>query len=235
MHPTSRCAPFLIGFALVVSACGPAAAAEPAPNIVFFLVDDLGWRDVGCYGSPFYETPHIDEFARQSVRFTQAYAACHVCSPTRASIMTGKYPATLRLTDWLPGRKDFAFQKLKNVATRQSLPLAETTIAEALKQHGYATGHFGKWHLGEDPSGPLQQGFDVQVPRWNKGWPKVGYYAALWDGWDRRRAGRLFDRSVDRRSLAVYRRKPTSSVFSVPVSFCRPRSASGAVGSRRKI
>lgn len=160
----------------LLSATAPSFAAERPPNVVLFLVDDLGWRDLGCYGSSFYETPNIDAFAREGVRFTQAYAACHVCSPTRAAIMTGKYPAELRLTDWLPGRKDFAFQKLNNARTIQQLPLAETTLAEAFKQHGYATGHFGKWHLGEEPFGPLQQGFDVQVPRWNKGWPKVGYH-----------------------------------------------------------
>ncbi|HUG90012.1 MAG TPA: sulfatase, partial [Planctomycetaceae bacterium] len=120
---------------------------------------------------------HIDQFARESVRFTQAYAACHVCSPTRASLMTGKYPARLHLTDWLPGRREFPFQKLKNAAVRQQLPFEDTTIAEALQEHGYVTGHFGKWHLGEDPSGPLQHGFNVQIPRWNKGWPRTGYHA----------------------------------------------------------
>ncbi len=151
--------------------------AERLPNVVFFLVDDLGWRDVGCFGSSFYETPHIDQFAQESVRFTQAYAACHVCSPTRASLMTGKYPARLHLTDWLPGRKEYAFQKLKSAEIHQQLPLEEITLAEALKEHGYRAGHFGKWHLGEDPAGPLAQGFDVQVPRWNRGWPKVGYHA----------------------------------------------------------
>lgn len=153
-----------------------AFAAERPPNVVFFLVDDLGWRDLGCYGSRFYETPHVDEFASQSVRFTQAYAACPVCSPTRASILTGKYPAALRLTDWLPGRKDYPFQKLRNAKTRQHLPAAETTLAQAFKEHGYVTAHIGKWHLGEDPSGPLAHGFDLQVPRWNKGWPKTGYH-----------------------------------------------------------
>ena len=152
-------------------------ANDQPPNVVFFLVDDLGWRDLGCYGSRFYETPHVDAFAKQGVRFTQAYAACHVCSPTRASIMTGKYPARLQLTDWLPGRREFPFQRFMNAAIHQHLPLEETTIAEALKAHGYATGHFGKWHLGEDPHGPLQQGFDVQIPRWNKGWPNAGYHA----------------------------------------------------------
>ena len=175
-----------------------ARAAERPPNVVFFLVDDLGWRDLGCYGSGFYETPHIDAFAAQGVRFTQAYAACHVCSPTRASIMTGKYPGELRLTDWLPGRKDCPFQKLKNAATGQHLPLEETTLAEAFKEHDYATGHFGKWHLGEDPYGPLQQGFDVQMPRWNKGWPKVGYHAPFgFDGLHDAPGDYLTDRLTD--------------------------------------
>ncbi len=164
----------LFGMAFGTSAVG----AERLPNVVFFLVDDLGWRDVGCFGSSFYETPHIDRFAKDSVRFTQAYAACHVCSPTRASIMTGKYPARLHLTDWLPGRKEFRVSESSGTPTSfSSVPLEEITLAEALKDHGYATGHFGKWHLGEDPAGPLAQGFDVQVPRWNKGWPKVGYHA----------------------------------------------------------
>ncbi len=147
------------------------------PNVVLFLLDDLGWRDLGCYGSRFYETPNIDRFAAASVRFTQAYAACHVCSPTRASIMTGKYPARLGMTDWLTGRREFPFQRLKNAEIRQHLPLEEVTIAESLKANGYATAHIGKWHLGEEPFGPIAQGFDVQIPRWNKGWPKAGYHA----------------------------------------------------------
>lgn len=167
----------ILVLALVLTGHPPLSTAAERPNVVFFLVDDLGWRDVGCYGSRFYDTPKIDQFAEESVRFTQAYAACHVCSPTRASIMTGKYPARLRLTDWLPGRKDFPFQKLKNAEIHQYLPLEEITIAEALKHHGYRTAHIGKWHLGEDPHGPLQQGFDIQIPRWNKGWPKAGYHA----------------------------------------------------------
>ncbi len=150
---------------------------DKLPNIVFFLVDDLGWRDVGCYGSSFYETPHVDRLAMEGVRFSQAYAACHVCSPTRASILTGKYPARLHLTDWLPGRREFPFQSLKNAEIHQHLPFAEVTLAEALKTQGYSTAIFGKWHLGEEPSGPSRHGFDVQVPKWNKGWPRSGYHA----------------------------------------------------------
>jgi arylsulfatase A-like enzyme len=157
--------------------CSTVAASDRPPNVVLFVVDDLGWRDLQCYGSAFHQTPRIDEFAAAGVRFTQAYASCHVCSPTRASLLTGRYPARLGLTDWLPGRKDFAFQKLRNVSTIPHLPLSEVTLAEALREHGYRTAHIGKWHLGEDPHGPLQQGFDVRVPAWNKGWPKVGFHA----------------------------------------------------------
>jgi arylsulfatase A len=164
-------------FLTLISSAAAHAATPQKPNVVLFLVDDLGWRDLGIYGSTFYETPNLDRFARNSVRFTDAYSACHVCSPTRASVMTGKYPARLQMTDWLPGRREYPFQRFKNATILQQLPSAETTLAEALKAHGYATGHFGKWHLGEDPSGPLQHGFDVQVPRWNKGWPNAGYHA----------------------------------------------------------
>ncbi len=176
-----------------------AAAEARPPNIVFFLVDDLGWSDVGCFGSSFYETPHIDRLAAEGVKFTSAYAACHVCSPTRASILTGKYPARLQLSDWIKGRQDYSFQKLKNSPNLQQLPLEELTLAEALKQHGYATGHFGKWHLGEDEYGPLQQGFDVQVPRnWYKGWPKAGFHAPFkMEGLEDQPGDYLTDRLTD--------------------------------------
>jgi arylsulfatase A-like enzyme len=160
----------------VFAAAFPGHAAERPPNVVFFLVDDMGWRDVACFGSTFYETPHIDRFARQGVRFTQAYAACHVCSPTRASIMTGKYPGRLDLTDWLSGRREFAFQQFLSAEKLQALPLEEFTLAEALKAKGYRTGIFGKWHLGNAEAGPLNQGFDIQVPSWNGCCPKGGYH-----------------------------------------------------------
>ena len=153
-------------------------AGKPgSPNVILFLVDDLGWTDLGCYGSRFYDTPNIDQLAREGARFTDAYATCHVCSPSRASILTGQYPARLKLTDWLPGRKDFSFQSLQNAPIHPALPLEETTLAEVLQEHGYRTGHFGKWHLGEAEAAPLLQGFDVQIPQdWFKGWPKAGYH-----------------------------------------------------------
>lgn len=180
-----------------LASCAEQDAHRP-PNIVFFLVDDLGWRDVGSFGSSFYETPNIDLLANQGVKFTQAYAASHVCSPTRASIMTGKYPARLQLTDWLSGRRSYPFESLRSAEFLQYLPLEEITIAEAFKEHGYRTAHIGKWHLGEDPHGPLQQGFDLQVPRWNKGWPKAGYYAPFeLDGLDDEPGQYLTDRLTD--------------------------------------
>ncbi|MEO0415638.1 MAG: sulfatase, partial [Verrucomicrobiota bacterium] len=144
----------------------PVVAKDSRPNILLFLVDDLGRHQVGCYGSEFYETPHIDRLAEQGMRFTHAYAAAAVCSPTRASIMTGKYPARLHLTDYIPGRTP-QNRKLTTPMMQQGLPLDEVTIAESLKSAGYATGHFGKWHLNKDkkyelgrPGDPGSQGFD---------------------------------------------------------------------------
>jgi arylsulfatase A-like enzyme len=157
---------------------GMEAQTETPPNIVLFFVDDLGWSDVGCYGSAFYDTPNIDALAKVGVRFTDAYATCHVCSPSRASLLTGKYPARLDLTDWLPGRGEFPFQRFLSADIHQWLPQDEVTLAEALKAHGYSTAILGKWHLGDEPNGPLTQGFDRHTPEgWNKGWPKAGYHA----------------------------------------------------------
>lgn len=146
-------------------------AAKPAPaskpNIVLILADDLGVHQLGCYGSGFYETPYVDKLAKEGMRFTNAYAACHVCSPTRASIMTGKYPARLGITDFIPGRKDPKDSRLVQPKWNMRLELEEITIAESLKTAGYATGHFGKWHLNLDkkyelgrPCDPGSQGFD---------------------------------------------------------------------------
>lgn len=147
------------------------ASRVPRTNIVFVLADDLGWKDLGCYGSTFYETPNLDRLAATGMRFTEAYAACHVCSPTRASILTGKYPARLRLTDWLPGRPDRPDQKLKRPLLTQHLPLEEFTIAEALQEGGYRTAFMGKWHLGGTNYFPEHQGFDINIGGCEKGTP----------------------------------------------------------------
>lgn len=153
----------ILVFFVILMICNAICGASQ-PNIIFILADDLGWADLGCYGSSFYETPNLDKLARDGAKFTQAYAACSVCSPTRASILTGKYPARLGITDWLPGRVDRRDQKLKRPPIQQFLPLEEFTIAEALKARGYQTAFIGKWHLGESPEHwPEHQGFDVNI------------------------------------------------------------------------
>lgn len=136
------------------------AQAKKPLNFVFILADDLGWTDLSCYGSDLNETPNLDRLAKDGVRFTDAYAACPVCSPTRASIMTGKYPARLHLTNYLPGAHPVPYSKLIGVTPVQQLPLEETTIAEALHSRGYISGSVGKWHLGGKGFSPEQQGFE---------------------------------------------------------------------------
>ena len=150
--------------------------SDSKPNIVFILADDLGWSDVNCYGHRFHETPNIDRLAAGGMRFTDAYAACPVCSPTRASIMTGKYPARLGLTDWIPGMRSGPRFKLIMPNFINRLRLEEVTIAEALKGAGYVTGSVGKWHMGHKGFLPEDQGFDVNVGGTRFGWPDGGYF-----------------------------------------------------------
>lgn len=148
-----------------------------APNFVFFLVDDLGWTDLGCYGSTFYETPNIDKLATEGVLFTDAYAASPVCSPTRASILTGKNPCIMGTTDWFgavhPDNVPPDYEKsLLPAPYQDQLNLEEITIAESLKGKGYATFIAGKWHLGEtEEFWPENQGFDVNKGGYSKGRP----------------------------------------------------------------
>ena len=163
--------------ACVVLALGPRLfAADSPPNVVLIVIDDLGQRDLGCYGSTFYKTPHIDQMAKDGLRFTDFYASCPVCSPTRASILTGKYPQRVNITDWIPGRKDLPDQRQFVVDRGAFQPLGEVTIAEALKKRGYVTGHIGKWHLGGKGFGPEQQGFDVNIAGDETGTPR-SYFA----------------------------------------------------------
>lgn len=150
------------------------------PNIVFLLVDDMGWSDVGCFGNRFAETPAIDQLAARGMKFTDAYAACPVCSPTRASILTGKYPATLNITDWIPGRQHTKgpqpTDKLLPPDFRLELPLEEHTLAEILRKNGYATASIGKWHLGKAPFLPKNHGFDMSIASYHYGTPPGYFY-----------------------------------------------------------
>ena len=169
----------VVACSLVFFAMGTAVRGE-RPNVVFFLVDDLGWTDVGCFGSDFHETPNIDALADSGMRFTQGYAACPVCSPTRASILTGRHPVRVDITDWIPGKRATPASKprFQHIDDRDNLALEETTIAEYLKSKaGYATWFLGKWHLGGEGFWPSDQGFDVNIGGCDRGSPPGGYYA----------------------------------------------------------
>ena len=171
----------LILLAALLSDAATDVASEPAarPNIVVFLVDDLGWADLGCYGSTLHKTPHIDALAASGTRFTQAYAACPVCSPTRASILTGKHPVRVGITDWIPGMATSRVSdaKFQHVDDLDVLPLEEVTLAERLADHGYARWFLGKWHLGDVGHYPTDQGFEVNIGGNHRGSPPGGYYA----------------------------------------------------------
>ncbi len=151
---------------------GQAHAARP--NIVFILIDDMGWRDLGCYGSDFYETPNLDRLASEGMAFTDAYAACPVCSPTRASILSGKYPARVGVTDYIGGQSR---GRLLSAPYIDHLPETETSLASALRSGGYATWHLGKWHLGGQAYWPREHGFDVNVGGCAWGHPQKGYFS----------------------------------------------------------
>ncbi len=144
-------------------------ATRPPVNFVFILADDLGVNDLACYGNRFYATPNLDRLASQGARFTQAYAACPVCSPTRASIMTGRYPVRTGVTDWIPGRPSHERGPIITPKTASRLELAERTIPECLQPQGYASASIGKWHLGSQGYYPTDQGFD-----WNLGGNHTG-------------------------------------------------------------
>ena len=149
------------------------------PNIVFILADDYGWRDTACYGSSFYETPNLDALARGGLRFTNAYATCPVCSPSRASLLTGKYPARVGITNYIDwnGKAHPSHGLLWDAPYRKGLPDGETTLADALRHGGYQTWHVGKWHLGETGHLPQNHGFDVNIGGSHLGHPHKGYFA----------------------------------------------------------
>ena len=169
---------------VAASARAPAGSqptgAPSRPNIVVFLVDDLGMMDVGCYGNTFHETPAVDGLAARGVRFSQAYSASPVCSPTRAALLTGCDPVRVDITDWIKGWPiDVAKPRAEVLPPedRDELPLDSVTLAEALRDRGYQTGFFGKWHLGGEGFLPTDQGFDINAGGHDKGSPPGGYYA----------------------------------------------------------
>lgn len=157
------CMPFIIG-------CNTEKEAK-MPNVIFIMSDDLDWRDLSCYGSKFHETPNLDSLASVGMRFTNAYAACPVSSPTRVSFQTGRYPARERITDWIPGKYGYGNDMMKKICSVlpprmvMDMPLERVTIAEAMKEGGYVTAHIGKWHccLSDSTYYPENQGYDYNI------------------------------------------------------------------------
>lgn len=171
------------GMALGMAPTAQAAAPDNRPNILFILTDDLGWNDLGCMGSDYYETPNVDRLARSGVNFTSAYAACQVSSPSRASILTGKYTPRHGITDWIGQKYGEAWRsqgrhnKLLPAEYAMELSHDEYTLAECLRDNGYATFYAGKWHLGDEGSYPEDHGFETNIGGWSAGNPKGGYFS----------------------------------------------------------
>jgi len=179
------------GLAVFTASCADSGKEKETqdkaqPNIVMILADDLGWSQLGCYGSDYYETPVIDSLASEGMRFTQAYSAAAISSPTRASLMTGKHPARLNLTDFIAGG-EFPDKPLQQPDWQKFLKLNETSIGEVAKERGYATALYGKWHLSKDKlppeslsHNPQKQGFDDDFVtykpsgRYKKEWQQAG-------------------------------------------------------------
>jgi arylsulfatase A-like enzyme len=172
---------FAIGLSLSLFAMNCSfAQTRKSPNVVLILVDDLGRQDMSCEGSTFYETPNIDRIAATGMRFTNAYSACQVCSPSRAAIQTGKYPARLRITDYIGAPQPEAWKrntKLLPAAYKLQLPLEELTIGELLQSRGYRTFFAGKWHLGGDGYLPSDQGYSINKGGYSPGTPPGGYFS----------------------------------------------------------
>lgn len=167
----------LFGSACIESESGSGVAVRQQPNIVFFYIDDLGWMDVGFNGSTFYETPHIDRLASKGLIFTNAYANAPNCAPSRASLMTGMYTPRHKIyTVGSAARGKDEDRKMIPVENRTTLPLDYVTLAEGLQRAGYRTGHFGKWHLGDEGFYPEDQGFDVNAGGHHRGHPPAGYF-----------------------------------------------------------
>jgi len=174
---------FVFSILLLDSYSQPKQREKPRPNFLFILADDFGYHDLSISGSKFYETPNIDRIATEGMIFTDGYATCQVCSPSRASIMTGKFPARHGITDWIGAatgeewRKTGRSNQLIPPEYVHNLPHEYTTLPEAMKNAGYKTFFAGKWHLGSRGSWPTDHGFDINKGGWDAGSPKGGYFS----------------------------------------------------------
>ena len=206
----------LILITILISSC---SNENEKPNLLFILVDDLGWTDVSYNKSDYYETIHIDNLSETSMLFDNAYAASSVCSPTRAAIMTGKHPVRINITDWIPGL-DPKNKPLLGPVDLNELPLEETTIAEVLRDNNYSTFYSGKWHLGSEGHYPEDQGFDVNIGGFEKGSPMGGYYSPyknprLSDGPE----GEYLTDRLTTETIELIRNRDTKKPFAAFLSF----------------
>lgn len=170
----------IFSLALIASLHADPDLKGQRPNVVFILADDLGWRDLSVEGSTFYESPNIDRIAKDGMRFLQGYATCQVCSPSRASIMTGKYPARLNITDWIGAAEGSGWKRntrLLPAFYEHQLPQEDVTLAEAFREAGYKTFFAGKWHLGGEGSFPEDHGFEINIGGHHRGSPPGGFFA----------------------------------------------------------
>ncbi len=168
-----------VGCCLIMMSVGTSVRAAPM-NVVFFLVDDLGQKDIGIEGSTFYETPNIDKLALSGMRFSHGYATCEVCSPSRASIMLGKFPPRIGITDWIgaaTGKRWNRNDRVLPAPNRAALPHDDVTLAEALREAGYKTFFAGKWHLGGEGSFPEDHGFEINRGGHHRGSPPGGFFS----------------------------------------------------------
>ena len=173
-----RLIPIIIGILFL-----PLVGFSAKPNVVFILADDLGWRDLSNEGSTYYESPHIDRIAREGMKFTRGYATCQVCSPSRASILTGKYPTNHGITTWIGDRAGEAWRGTRRNDSHlppeydRNLRASEITLAEVMRKAGYKTFFAGKWHLGTKGSWPTDHGFEINKGGWDVGSPRGGFYS----------------------------------------------------------
>ncbi|HIG30115.1 MAG TPA: DUF4976 domain-containing protein [Verrucomicrobiales bacterium] len=222
MNPTPRilvCFQLLLSLLIPLHTTSASAAAPSSPtrelNVILLLADDLGWTGLSCYGSDLYETPNLDQLAKESMRFTDAYSACTVCSPTRASLMTGMYPAKLRLTDFIAGQNR-PYAKLNIPDWIKGISPHYTTIAEAFKKENYRTIHIGKWHLDnrktpkDQPSGPSAHGFDEAYVKPNG---TKGYFVPNQKGEDNAKDNRYLTDALTNRAVEAIDRNKDKPFF----------------------
>ena len=218
-------APVILGFAFF--SCASNKLEEQQPNFLFILADDFGYHDLSCMGSEYYETPNIDRISNEGMTFTDGYATCQVCSPSRASIMTGQFPARHGITDWIgaPAGEDWRrtgrFNKLLPPEYEHNLAHESTTLPEAMKEGGYLTFFAGKWHLGSKGSWPTDHGFDINKGGWDVGSPRGGFFAPFENpNLENREDGENLSMRLAEETVQFFKGEPRYGLLCLPLILC---------------